>query len=615
MMPEPSGEDVQNLYNNLTVKWSNRFFEEMELRDLVHQRSEIEVLEKDEERNIQPIEFHSGRAGGIIEHAAGLLMAMPSWSMERRGLGPEAQEDADSTEKVTAKVFQQQVLATDFWSQLAKDILIYGRGFLKALPLPSVWTPQAGYPTRKKNEPGKKYLARIRDWKATEGKFPFVINHVPTLDILPLLDGSDNVIASIEVKKVVAGVLADKTGMNSATVRGLISSGAIKWWDELLVLEYIDTEYVKYFLASTSPTQNDLDTITEQPMGEMEPLRSWKHGLGKCPVVMFSGIKTEVKNYEDHFKSFLADAKESLERYDFLLSRLATMVGAYYLPSYVLKLAESSVAAGGKERPTFKTLLGGTTVEYSDEDLRSLDIPQNLPDAERLITEVDDLIQRHTIEDVLFGRVQGSAPAFQVNLRINVARSKLTPISTHMAQGITNVMELFYRGVEQLGESVVIDGETITVKMAKGAKGRMTASIEPKGPIDRAQDIQTAKMYGEFRFPWAWIVENILGVDNPSELNQMRSIEELELLPAVQEAKAAKLLQHLELLEEESGFEELGEGEGSAALQAAIEQMRGGLGRGPFAPGGSPQATGRGLLSENEQPQPGTAEVGSLPIG
>jgi len=614
-LPKPTAETVQELHDKLITDWSPTIAENEVIRDLVHRRNKIEVLEDDPDRNIQPFEVHSGRAGGIIEHAAGLVMAMPSWSMEPLTPKTDDKALAEATELVAAKVFEQQLLRTDFWPSIAKDVLIYGRAFLKALPLPSVWTAQAGYPVRKARQSPEDYLEVIKKWKSSEAKFPFVMQHIPTMSILPLLDAEDNTIATIEEKRVVAGILADKNGMNSSDIKGLMASGALKWFDEVSVVEYTDYNYVQYYLVNTSPEQAHVQLpITATPKGDYKLLKSWQHGLGKCPVVMFPGIKTEMRDYTDRYKSFLADAHEALEVYDLLISRLATMVGAYYLPSYELKLPESGVAQGGKTRPKFQVRLGGVTATYSDELLQMLPYPQGLFDAEKLITEVDDLIQRHTLEDVLFGRVQGSAPAFQVNLRINVARSKLTPISQHMAQGITNVMDLFFRGVEQLGESIVVDGHECTVAMAKAARGRMNASIEPKGPVDRAQDIGTANMFLQFGMPWDWIVENILDVENPAMLRMEKLVGELEKLPPVQAKMMQEVLDEFDLLENVNEFTDM------RALQSALppelQDMLGGmmgLGNGPFPTGGAPQTIqgGRGLETQKEQPMPGTPQIGT----
>jgi hypothetical protein len=605
------------LFQQLTKEWSEPLKEARDLYNLIHRRNAVEILEEDEERNITPIELHTGRAGGIIEHAAGLTMAMPSWSMEPKGLDTASKELAEQAEKATAKMFEQQLLRTDFWPAVGKEALSYGWTFMKSLPLPSVWTSQAGYPVRAEGEKPEKYLSRIRKWKATEGKFPFVISHVSMFDLLPLVDEYDNVAASIEEKSVIAGVLADENGMNSATVRSLISGGGVNWYDKLSVIEYIDSAYVGYYLASTAPIVGEQMSILERPFGEFEQLRLWEHGLGKCPVTMITGMKTESRDPCDKYKSFLSDARESLEAYDFLLSRLATMVGAYYLPSYIYETTESSLVTGGKDRPKLEVKLGGTTGMFPGEVLKELPVTGNLPPADQLLDLVDDNIQKHTLEDVLFGRVEGSAPAFQVSLRINVARSKLTPVSMHLAQGITNVMDTFYRGVEQLGESVDIDGEEFTVEMAKAARGRVVASIEPKTPSDRAQDIGTAKMYQEFGFPWDWIVQKVMRVENPAQLRIEKLMEDLENLPPAQEKMMMELLQEYDLvLEQEEYTDAAGLGEGMPEeLTRALASLNpeGGMGRGPWPAGGAPQTIqgGRGLGTPNTQPEPGTVQVGS----
>ena len=89
-------------------------------------------------------------------------------------------------------------------------------------------------------------------------------------------------------------------------------------------------------------------------------------------------------------------------------------------------------------------------------------------------------------------------------------------------------------------------------------------------------------------------------------------IETVEELPQVQEPMVQEILAELGFLQEEEQFTDVSEarpGEVPAELLEAIS----GLGRGPFPPGSAPQTTGggRGLLTENEQPQPETALAGT----
>jgi len=608
---KPTGQSVADLHKLLLDDWGEALDHGHELQDLIHNRQDIEVLEPSEDRNMKPVEMHTGRAGGIIEHARGLLMASPSFSMEATEIGHEEELLADQTEKVTATVFEQQLLRNDFWSAVARDTLSYGRAFIKALPLSSVWTEDAGYPVRREGQSPQDYLKVIKEWKTSEAKFPFIIQHVPALNVLPLLSGSDNCIASIEEKRVLAKTLAEDLG--SSLVAGMIERGEVRWFDRLSVVEYLDTNWVGYFLTSRSALIAESLEFGVSTTKTYDELQVFEHGLGKCPLVMIPGIRTELNDYKGRFKSFLEDAKEDLEGFDMLVSRLATMVWAYYLPSYEWKLTESSIT--GKDRPELKVNLGGVTATWSDETLIPLAPPQNLPSANLLMATIDDMIQRHTLEDVLFGRVEGSAPAFQVNLRINVARSKLTPISTHMAEGITNVMDLLYRGVEWLGEAVIIDGEELTVKMAKAAKGRMKASIQPKSPFDRNSDMGVAKLAMELGLPRGWTYEHILDIPNAAELRMEKLIESIEELPEVQEPMVQEILKELGLLQEQEEFTDVSAarpGEVPAELLEALS----GLGRGPFPPGAAPQTTGggRGLLTENAQPGVPTPLAGTEPI-
>jgi len=639
--PAPTGRSVHDLHHKLIRDWEPRLRLDREYQDLVHQRNKVETLDElDKKPNMRPIQLHAGRAGGIIEHANGLLMVMPSFHAEPISLNTEDAREADQVERFSAVTFQQQILANDFWTNVGRDVLIYARAFIKALPLPAVWTVQAGYPVRGTKQTAASYLNTVREWKETEGKFPFVIQHTPTLNILPLLDSNDNVLASIEEKQVSVRVLLDDMG--SEEVAELVRRGSLRWWDDVTIVEYMDDTFVGYFLVDTQPyDRSQADIPAPMRVKSYIKLRVWRHNLGRNPVVMIPGIRTEMHDYKNRFKSFLSDAKESLEMYDFLLSRMATMVWAYYLPSYQWQLADTTASFAGRDRPILDVNLGGVTVTYQDEILAPMQPPQGLPDATVLLQQTDDMIQRHTLEDVLFGRVTGNAPAFQVNLRIQVAKSKLIPLALHMALGITNVMDLLFRGVEQLGEAVVIGGEKITVKMARKYRGRVTAQIEPKSPVDRNQEIGAANMALQFGLPWDWIVEHILDIEDPATLRLQKDIQEIEQLPAIKERLMQDVLAQLEALIEEEETEDLAGLDMSnmpPGFAEAVQQFIGGgglmqpgvappplglgmeasvapgLGRGPYPEGAAPQTIqgGRGLMTERAQPQPGSPQVGTV---
>ena len=228
-LPVPNGRNVRELHEKLVREWLPRYYIDEEYRALVHQTNNIELLPDSDRRNMDPIEIHSGRAGGIIDHALGLLSALPSMHADPPNLTTDAARAAEDVERFLAAAFENQLLANDFWPSAGREVLIYGRAFIKAMPMPTVWTIQEGYPVRDKKETAKKYLERIKKWKVEEAKFPFVIRHVPTLDILPMLDANDNVLATIEEKWVTANILAEEMG--SEKVKELLKRNTIKWYD------------------------------------------------------------------------------------------------------------------------------------------------------------------------------------------------------------------------------------------------------------------------------------------------------------------------------------------------------------------------------------------------
>jgi hypothetical protein len=439
--------------------------------------------------------------------------------------------------------------------------------------------------------------------------------------VLLKLDSNDNVLASLETKTITAGLVAD--ALDSGEVQEMLSSKRLNWYDQLEVLQYIDDMYVCYYLVSKYPIRPNMPREYRQSQG-YHRLKYWAHGLGKCPVVFVPGVKTDEIEYEHRFKPFLADAEEDLLIYDFLMSRLATMVKAFYFPSFKWQLNAKADAMVGQDRPEESINIGGTTTYYSDEEIEVVGMPGNLPDATLLQEQLDNLIQMTTLEDVLFGRAQGSTAGFTLRQRINVAKNKLVPQVKNMALGLTEVYDLVTRVVEGLGEEVIIDGEGITPKMAVAARGRINVSVDPRLPGEEGIDLQKAAMATDLRLPESWIWETILGIDDPATLALLRDVQELEELPEVKERLLREALEMLQVrIEDEETmaildvldkFGDQLDPEVVAALQALATGQTageaqgappppppGGLGRGPFPEGASNQAVGggRGLGTRN----------------
>ncbi len=596
------------------------------MRDLVNRKNKVELLPETADLNVEPVELHTGRAGSLIDHAQTFVGTLPSLSIEAEDLTTEERREAEQTERALKSLFQKQLVANGFWANLGRGMLLTGRGVLICLPLPSVWTTQEGFPVRQKGQQAKAYLAQVKAWKTKEGDTPIILQSLPPDRVLLKLDSNDRVLAALETKQVSAELVA--TALGSGEVQELLNAGRLQWYDQLEVLQYIDDLYVCYYLVSLQPIRPEMARDYRQSQGYKQ-LSVWEHGLGKCPVVFAPGVKTDEQEYEFRFKPFLADAEEDLYMYDFLLSRLATMVKAFYFPSFEWKLAANANDFQGQDRPEESVNIGGTTTTYKDEELKPLGLPANLPDANLLQQELDSLIQRNTLEDVLFGRVQGDTAAFAIRLRINVAKNTLVPDVKSMAVALMEAYDLVTRAVEYIGEPVIIDGEEITPAMAIAARGRISVSVDPRLPGEEGIDLQKAAMATDLRLPEAWIWETILGIDDPATLALLRDVQELEELPEVKERLLKEALEMLQIrIEDEETmaildvldqFGDQLDPEIVAALQALASGQTageaggappppppGGLGRGPFPPGGSNQAVGggRGLGTRNA-PKPG----------
>ena len=633
----PSGKEAKRLQTELTKTWAPAFAQAKRMRDLVNRKNKVELLPETLDLNVEPVELHTGRAGSLIDHAQTFVGSLPSLAIEPEDLTTEARRLTEQTERAFKSLFFKQLVATGFWSNAGRGSLLVGWTVLTCLPMQSVWTTVEGFPVRQKGERAQAYINRVNKWKTDEGEMPILIQSIPPDRVLLKLDSNDKVLASLETKSVTADLVANALG--SAEVQALLSAKRLQWYDQLEVLQYIDDMFVCYYLVSTQPLRPEMTRDTRLSQS-FKRLASWEHGLGRCPVIFVPGVKTDEQAYELRFKPFLADAEEDLLMYDFLISRLATMVKAFYFPSFIWGLSQNANDYQNQERPEESINIGGTTTKYADETIESVSMPDNLPDAKLLQQELNELIQRNTLEDVLFGKVQGDTAAFAIRLRINVAKQALVPTVKHLAIGLTEVFDLVTRAVEHLGEEVIIDGEEVTPKMAIAARGRISVAVDPRLPGEEGIDLQKAAMATNLRLPESWIWETILGIDDPATLSLLRDVQELEELPEVKERLLREALEMLQVrIEDEETMAILdvldrfgdqldpevvaalqalatGQTAGEAGAGAPPPPPEGGLGRGPFPEGASNQAAGggRGLGSTNA-PKPSNIEVDEAGVG
>jgi len=536
--------EAKRLHIELQKTWAPAFERDRRMRDLVNRKNKVELLPETLDLNVEPVELHTGRAGSLLDHAQTYVGALPSIAVEPLDLTTEAKRESEQTERAFKSLFHKQFVATGFWRNAGRGSLLTGRAVLTGLPMPSVWTTQEGFPVRQKGERAKAYINRVNKWKTDEGETPIILQAIPSDRVLLKLDSNNKVLASLEVKQVSATLVADALG--SGEVQELLAAKRLQWYDQLEVLQYIDDMYVCYYLISTQPIRPEMPKDYHMPQG-YKRLADWLHGLGKCPVVFVPGVETDEREYELRFKPFLADAEEDLLIYDFLMSRLATMVKAFYFPSFKWRLKAQTNEMIGQDRPEEEIAIGGTTTYYQDEEIATVEMPGNLPDASLLQQELDKLIQQTTLEDVLFGRVQGGSAGFAIRLRINVAKNALVPHVSHLAIGLTEAFDLVTRIIEGLGEEVIIDGEAITPAMAIAARGRIGVSVDPRLPGEEGIDLQKAAMATDLRLPESWIWETILNIDDPATLALLRDVQELEELPEVKERLLREALEMLQV--------------------------------------------------------------------
>ena len=318
------------------------------MRDLVNRRNKVELLPETLDLNVEPVELHTGRAGSLIDHAQTFVGSLPSVAIEPADLTTEARRETEQTERAFKSLFFKQLVATGFWSNAGRGALITGWTVLTCLPMQSVWTTQEGFPVRQKGQRAQSYIDEVNQWKKDSGKEPIIIQSIPPDRVLLKLDSNDKVLVALETKAVSAELVANALG--SDRIAALIAEKRLQWYDQLEVLQVIDDMFVSYFLVSDQPLRPEMSRNYHQPQS-YKKLASWPHGLGKCPVVFVPSVKTDEQDYALRFKPFLADAEEDLQIYDFLISRLATMVKAFYFPSFVWKLSANANEFQGQDRP------------------------------------------------------------------------------------------------------------------------------------------------------------------------------------------------------------------------------------------------------------------------
>ena len=235
--------EARRLYTELALQWASAFARDKRMRSLTTLKNKVELLENNEQLNVTPVEFHSGRASSILDHAQPFIGTLPSVNVEPVDQTILARRESEQIERGFTSLFHQQLIANDFWSHLGRNLLMLGRGVLVCLPLPSVWTAQSGYPIRKKGQRAQSYINDVNEWKKTSGKLPLVITHVSSDDILLKLDSNDKVLIALETKYINAEIVAEALG--SKEVQELLATGSLKWYDQLPVLQYIDDQHFR----------------------------------------------------------------------------------------------------------------------------------------------------------------------------------------------------------------------------------------------------------------------------------------------------------------------------------------------------------------------------------
>lgn len=615
--PKPTLDDIDAWRKELKQYWEPRQAKVKANREVYHNEHEVEApMPATDDLIAAPYEMRGGRGGELIDHATGVLDVDPQYSTDAPGKRAEQAETWFNLIRSTAEREQGE----DTNSRMTGEALMIGYSAVKVLPDPKLW--RGSYPKQGIDRDGKaikseddaSYNKRVKEFGQT-APIPIVFWHVPGETWFPLLNGR-NVIKSLECKEVTRSYIqaryGEKLSGDSQELLKSLNKG-------IELVEYVDDRWCGWYVFG--PGRSELK----------QELRVWEHRMplpeGQAPVVLVEGLTTSDNRPGYRWKSLIQDVRESIVAQDVVLSRSMTVVQLFFWLTIIHRIKKGQGLAELEQlKKTRKFTIGGTNFVMENEELEILGPPGQLPDAEALYAKLEERIQR-AWPPILSGVVEGVSSGYEFNIARDTALTRVKPIAQRLAQADADLMRMACYALGGLAKILKKENLMVYVRQTTedGVKpiGMSWESVrdliplirakrEEDMPTDRHSKIDAAiKAHKELGLPWAHVIEEIYGAENPEELKEQREIEDIVDSPRVLQRTEDDLFREMEIIlneQEGMGMDEalgagappvpdafvqaLGPGAGAVGPNDPMLVAAAGMGGGPPPPTGGmpPQA-------------------------
>jgi hypothetical protein len=599
MSETPNKEQVRRWLGELKSHYTARQQRNEKADEFVRNEYPVEAPMPSQDLIAEPYVFRQNRGSEIFNRAQGILNVHSNVSAEVPGKRAEEAEKWINLARAQAEWEDGE----DTNAAVTKEVITKGYSAVKVLPNPRKWQ---GYPREQKIADARAYTKAVREFGQT-APLPFSVWHIPVNTWYPLLNGR-NVIRSLECKKVTRSWIEARYG----EVLDSFEHDQLKEIaDEIEFVEYVDDTVCGWYVFG--PEGSELS----------KELRVWPHRMqldkGRAPVVLYEGITEVDPKPEYRWKGLIDDIMPSLQAQDFALSRTATVVQVFYWLTIIHRIKEGG-ATLEELKKTRRFTLGGTNFVLPQEELEILGLPGQLPDAEALYVRTEERIKR-AFPDALQGLIDGSSSGYLYNLVRDSALILVKPIANNLAKGDAEVARLIFQAVgamqritrqkqlrvyvrEAQDEGVKAIG--VTYDQVKELGPLLRARRDADLPVDVHSKIDAAiKAWKELRLPWAHVISEIYGAENPEELEDERDLEDIERDPLVMDRTREDVFMEMDaILNEQEGLlpEEAQAMAAEQPIPPALERV---LGLGGLPAGGqtgAPLAPPPALLAEPQVP-------------
>ncbi len=548
---------IEEMVNEQWNDWADRKGDDVRRMDLYRGTHSTEVPDKnDADVIVDPKIVKTKRGKEIIDLFTGVLAVRVQYSINSLGVGRDANLIAEQATRWLNTVEQTMEYqhGEDYNYMTTQDTLIYGYSARKTMPDPSVW---AHYPVQGE-APAREFNQAVEEW-TENAPLPIVSYHIPTPGWIPILHNR-NVLVSIEKNEVTAAWIRAK-------FPDAILGTNLKPNDKVQFVEIMDDTWVGYYVW--------------QPRGDGKqqavPLKFLRHGVElagpkRAPVAIYECYKTSSMEPKWRWSGLLEavsnptdpDVDGLLELEDFSLTRLATMVRAFYQPTVILELAQTwSTQAMEQAAAGRQFTIGGTNFVFkgadgNGENFRLFELPGNLPDNNLLHSVVTDRLDRY-MPPTLQGQSSAGDSGYKVNRDTENAEKKLSKVADNMARGDADTGRFWFRAVKAFGEAIHDEDAKVYLRYTDGEGTRPVwvnwPMVKDYGPMIQAlrkdmfdldwgvaADTASKLLSDPINMSRKTVMKDILRIDNPQEEDDEKWFEDLERDPRFSEREIEAIM-------------------------------------------------------------------------